>query len=561
MDTGSEGRAARLRDAVREGPSAGPWRARDGLLLGAVICVAAAVRLPRLSEGLWIDEVISLDTAAESLGRLLARTGFGDVHPPGWYLLLSAWTSLIGDGDVVARTLPLLLGLATVALLFSWARRRLGSWPATLAAGWLALSTFHAHYSVEVRSYALLALAALALPAACERWLEAPARRGRLAWTLGLEALLLWTHYFGLLVVALVNLHVFLARPRDRRVVDRWAAGQLVVLAAFAPWAPLLIVQTFELPEAVTGHLRGSLPAGEVLAALGPATAVPVAWLAAAAGVATLALAAAGLRRVPSEAPAPSDALAERRGLLAAGLAGILLLPPIGLALLPLSDTTFDLLAGAIPRAYALLGAGAAAVGLGVLLQRRRVGLLRWSVASWVVLGAPVLVAALALAREVLLVRNLLPFLAPLLLVAAAAVPRRLPVMAGVLAVVAALAVPSLLRAPEAFQPRQDLRGVAAAIAERPEAPVWVLPPWDAPGLERYLPAEQAPRTAMEPSDLPTADRLPAAVDVVLARSAAEPDDPVRDRVVERLVPPFEIVEEHAFRGVSGGLRLLRFSR
>ena len=68
------------------GQRAQPPLHRIGLLLG--ILAAFALRLFHLgATSLWYDETVSVVLARKSIPALLAHTA-GDIHPPGYYLLL-----------------------------------------------------------------------------------------------------------------------------------------------------------------------------------------------------------------------------------------------------------------------------------------------------------------------------------------------------------------------------------------------------------------------------------------------------------------------------------------
>ena len=58
------------------------------LLLLAGLLLGFALRLVRLgAESLWYDETVSVVLARKSIPDLIAHTA-GDIHPPGYYLLL-----------------------------------------------------------------------------------------------------------------------------------------------------------------------------------------------------------------------------------------------------------------------------------------------------------------------------------------------------------------------------------------------------------------------------------------------------------------------------------------
>jgi uncharacterized membrane protein len=137
-------------------------RSRLPLLL--ILLAGTGLRLFRLgSASLWYDETVSVMLAGSPLRELLRHTA-GDIHPPGYYLLLRGWLLLSGyptghadpsgNGlEFASAFLSLAAGVLLIALVYALARR-VGGHPAALwAAGLVALSPFNLWYSQEVRMY------------------------------------------------------------------------------------------------------------------------------------------------------------------------------------------------------------------------------------------------------------------------------------------------------------------------------------------------------------------------------------------------------------------------
>nr|HMN28374.1 hypothetical protein [Caldilineaceae bacterium] len=100
------------------------WR----LLLLAGLLVGFGLRLFRLgAESLWYDETVSALLASKTTTALIQHTA-GDIHPPGYYLLLHLWQRLVNPTP--AHGLEFLLawpslafGLISIALLAVLGRR------------------------------------------------------------------------------------------------------------------------------------------------------------------------------------------------------------------------------------------------------------------------------------------------------------------------------------------------------------------------------------------------------------------------------------------------------
>jgi len=210
-------------------PRETPWWARWTLV--ALVLAAAWLRLPGLTaEEPWFDEIFSIVLASQDLPELLRRAVADQTNPPGFYLLLWAWTRLGGFDLAWLRLLPALAGTLTVPALALAARATGASWSGALVAGALvAVSPLSLAMSSEVRAYTpLLLLATLAIAAAAGRRPVALALCG---------VALVAMHYFGALVVAALALGALWADPRRPM---RALLPALPAALALATWGVLV---------------------------------------------------------------------------------------------------------------------------------------------------------------------------------------------------------------------------------------------------------------------------------------------------------------------------------
>jgi hypothetical protein len=251
------------------------------ILLLSILLFAFALRLYRLGAGsLWYDETVSVYLAGQSLPELVAHTA-ADIHPPGYYLLLHAWTRLAGAGDFAVAFFSLFFGVLLVALVYRLGARLFGPRTALLAAGLVALSPYNVWYSQEVRMYTLGAALGLGLLDVTLSWLQVQGRGGRqttryLAGYALFGALGLWTLYYFAFLLAAVNLMVVAwwlqayfnlfgkltawreSAPRrglapektkaTRGRLGRWGLAQGAVLLLYAPWLPIAWRQATDPP-------------------------------------------------------------------------------------------------------------------------------------------------------------------------------------------------------------------------------------------------------------------------------------------------------------------------
>ena len=131
--------------------------ARLGFLWPVALAAGLFFRLWRLDASLWYDEIFTTWLAGLPAGRLVDAT-LGDVHPPLYYLFISAWGKLFGLSEVAVRLPSVLAGMGLI-----WVVWRLGH-SLKLDEGAIRLATlitlfapFQVHYSQEARMYGIMA--------------------------------------------------------------------------------------------------------------------------------------------------------------------------------------------------------------------------------------------------------------------------------------------------------------------------------------------------------------------------------------------------------------------
>jgi Dolichyl-phosphate-mannose-protein mannosyltransferase len=271
-----------LRDRETMGPEDaahhGEIRRQRGLIRVALPALVVACVLVRLGlidrQGLWVDELYSLanatghslehpaDRADPALGdftelsrpsppaaysrylehedppaspaRVVRAVLLSDVHPPLYYLVLYAWTRLLGTSDAALRSLSVVWALGCLPLLVAMARH-VGGRRSVIPA--LALFTFApecVYYSTEGRMYSMLFFLSLATA-----WLTLQLhRRGptvtRVALWIAASVAGLLTHYFYALPWLAFVTWLLISPGRSRRGSILGAALAAAMMAS--PW-------------------------------------------------------------------------------------------------------------------------------------------------------------------------------------------------------------------------------------------------------------------------------------------------------------------------------------
>ncbi len=213
--------------------------------LAVVFLIGVETRFVGLADrSLWFDEAFSVSLARMPVPAIVQfLRGNNDTHPPLYYALLHAWIHLFGPGEVAVRSLSALIGLLTIPLLYGFARRLVDRNVALVASALLAGSAFAVHAAQEARMYPLLGL--LALGSWFSMLLAIRTRRARYwASYAACGALMLYTHYFGFLVLGSQVLYLAPRWRRDRRTLRDALLALGAVAVLFSPWVPTLFAQT-----------------------------------------------------------------------------------------------------------------------------------------------------------------------------------------------------------------------------------------------------------------------------------------------------------------------------
>jgi hypothetical protein len=180
------------------------------------------------------DEIFSLLCARDDPARLLHAVRSDVVHPPLWYLLLWLWVRIGGQSLLWVRLLPFLLSIAALGPAWIVFRQLRLTPPARiLAFALLAVNDYQVFHARYVRMYALLFLLSLVSAALFNAFLERATRKRAVALA-AVNLLLVYTHYYGWMMVAVEGLHLLWM---DRRKLKPFAAGAAIAAVLFAPWA------------------------------------------------------------------------------------------------------------------------------------------------------------------------------------------------------------------------------------------------------------------------------------------------------------------------------------
>jgi uncharacterized membrane protein len=165
-----------------------------GVTLGAL---ALRLAVPR---GIWLDEAISIHQAHLSFHDLFENLQYGDRHPPLHHVVLWLTVKAFGDGELAVRLPSIIAGTLAIPALYLLGRELYDRRTGLVAAAFGAASPLLIWYSQEARMYAFVELFGLLALWTQLRAIRNPSMGNWAAYILATAALL-WSHYFGLLLI------------------------------------------------------------------------------------------------------------------------------------------------------------------------------------------------------------------------------------------------------------------------------------------------------------------------------------------------------------------------
>jgi hypothetical protein len=233
--------------------------------MGCVILLAYALQLHNLAgDSMWGDEIFTATQSPLSVGELLEWTA-GDIHPPGFYLIVGRLAVWLGWAQLTPSVLTdwlwrfpsVFAGTLAVAVTYRLGADLLGRRVGLGGALLLAVSPVAVQYGQEARMHELFLLGAALSTWTLARALAKPGQwRWWLAYTLT-TAFNMYTVYLAF--VALAAQGWWVVATRQRRVTHcrvtalrpqpltinfhqwRWLVSVTLAFALYLPWWPTLL--------------------------------------------------------------------------------------------------------------------------------------------------------------------------------------------------------------------------------------------------------------------------------------------------------------------------------
>jgi mannosyltransferase len=226
-------------------------------MLVAIVTVAAfALRLTQLHQSLYGDEVAFTyhQVVGHSLASTISAVHAGYENSPPLFFIFAWVAAQLGDPTVWIRLPSLILGAATIPLIFVLGRETLGRAPGLIGAAIVAASPFSTYYGVEARPYATMLFFATLSTLAVVKAVRTSAWRWWLLYALAAAATA-YSHYTSVFVLAVQAVwSIWAGRHRLREPL----LANLLVVLLYIPWMPYLrgreLAGVIALFEPLTAH-------------------------------------------------------------------------------------------------------------------------------------------------------------------------------------------------------------------------------------------------------------------------------------------------------------------
>jgi uncharacterized membrane protein len=216
------------------------------LIVGSLIAALISLMIG-LQQSVWYDEAYSILLAKQPLAELLHLTSI-DTHPPLYYLLLKAWATLFGWGELALRSLSVFALGGSIFVGGLLVRRLFNARIALLTLPFIIFAPFILRYGFEIRMYALASLVGIAATYVLILALEAK-RRQTQWWLYGAYAALIVTgvyllYYLALLWIAHALWLVWKSVSEKKPIASwRWMVAFISAALLFLPWMPTFLSQ------------------------------------------------------------------------------------------------------------------------------------------------------------------------------------------------------------------------------------------------------------------------------------------------------------------------------
>jgi uncharacterized membrane protein len=227
----------------------------ENYLVILIFVLGALLRFYGLDrEGIWYDEAVSVSVSKLSFEDIIKWVfdNNAETNPPFYYMVLSLWVPAFGDSEAVARIPSAVFGSLSLLAIYAVGRQLFDKKTALVAALILALSAFHLKYAQEARGYTLMVCLILVSYYSFLRLTTGKSKLYAAVYVVS-TALLVYTHYYGTMIILAQNIFCFTLLLRKRKIgeigLGGWVKLQAVTGLVLLPGLVFLAVIALKIQK------------------------------------------------------------------------------------------------------------------------------------------------------------------------------------------------------------------------------------------------------------------------------------------------------------------------
>jgi uncharacterized membrane protein len=191
-----------------------------------------------------LDEPFTIFHAQDSLINILKLPSQNEPTPPLFMLLLHFWIKLFGISAQSVRFLPILFNALTVVIIYLIGKRFFNIWSGITASALFIFSTLHFFFGADTRTYSMLSFATASSLYYILSIQRNPENRKFIIGLIVSNLILIYGHYFGLLVI-FMQLLVAILFLNKKNVFRKIFTGLVITGVLYIPMISILIKQFF----------------------------------------------------------------------------------------------------------------------------------------------------------------------------------------------------------------------------------------------------------------------------------------------------------------------------
>jgi uncharacterized membrane protein len=216
---------------------------RTSYVLCGILVLSLLLRLYHINfQSLWLDELYSIvPTAPENSLQSVIEYSKAD-QPPLFFIYIHYIFKIFGYNEIVGRIACAFIGLLSIPVIYFLGKECQGKLTGLFAALLTGINYFHIYYSQELRFYTMAFFFASLSYLFYIRAFKYVRLIDFIGYTVS-TICLLYTHYFGLIVVGTQALTflILLKGKRNSKFVLLSISAAIVTLVALIPWTPVIL--------------------------------------------------------------------------------------------------------------------------------------------------------------------------------------------------------------------------------------------------------------------------------------------------------------------------------